>query len=683
MALAVGEKGKDRTMRRTLSDGNEIRGGVVEVVLPKGREKGDCDSSSVKSRPKKVMLKAQPVCLQVGDDNTIDLFDLTMQAYDSDGPTKVSDDEELVIRVLRRYGSFDELVLGADSRNLRQELDIHADFVRIITPADEKSKVEQYNLAVEVKSCKTLMIGNKNKFVIQPEDLPNVFDNTQPVFRVIRLPTKPVAVVKNAKEFPNIEKDHLIVLAICENRFTIRAVGCSFPQSSSLAKSKKMKDFYEVKISVSQCEKNGKTEVRDGVLFQRESGLDCLQGLVGYWFRFQTAKTRYIVTFSLWKTVTDTLASELLDEARIAVETSERKIPPRRLAARTRTHVHKQSAHKVASLPVRNRKVTSFPEGSGTSPMKTSISEKCQAVEETSLPVEKISIDCIDQSCFHTSNMLLSLLNDGNWDEFNQQAANFLKEFANNVDFQVIVNLDQSMASSYRGELSAAERIIKEAIRIIPKASSALRPLFKARASYYLAGIYRRDKKIGEAQRCVDSAKKHISSSKAEFPLEEARIAYEEGCLLLERALRPRECVVEQAKQAFDRCIGLCSCDSKEETNNFLWKQHDLARMKKAMLLLDCHTTSGRKDRSIDEKSLIEARLCLDRLKINIVEEMSKFAQTQYHLVRSDQYFREGRFVDTDAHARKALDLSRTYHFDIGCAANGRLEHYSKILNCD
>lgn len=379
----------------------------------------------------------------------------------------------------------------------------------------------------------------------------------------------------------------------------------------------------------------------------------------------------------------NTLTSELLGEARIAVETSERKIPPRRLAARKRSLVHKQNAGEVASHPARSRKVTSFSEGSGTSPIEKPISEECQAIEETSLPAEKTSLDCIAQRCFHISNILLSLLDDGNWDEFNPQVAHFLEEFADDVDLQIIVTLDQGVASSYRGELGTAEKIIKKAIGILPKASSALTPLFKARASCYLAGIYRRDKKIGEAQRCINSAKKHMSSSKLKSSLEEARIAYEEGCVLLEHVLHPHAYVVEEAKQTFDRCIELCSCDSKRDESNFLLKQHDLACMKKAMLLLDCHTTSGRKDRSIDEESLMEARLCLDKLKITIVEEMSRFSQTQYHMVRSDQFFREGRFVDSDAHARKALDLSLKYHFDTEHAVKGRLEHYRKIINCD
>ena len=103
-------------------------------------------------------------------------------------------------------------------------------------------------------------------------------------------------------------------------------------------------------------------------------------------------------------------------------------------------------------------------------------------------------------------------------------------------------------------------------------------------------------------------------------------------------------------------------------------KQRDLALMMKAMLLFDCRSKAGRESRTIDEETLLEARQCLDRIKINMVEEMPRFSQVQYHLVRSDQYFREGRPVDAEAHARTAFDLSQKYGLDSESTAKIRLE---------
>lgn len=677
MALAVPVEGEGRgKMPRTQFDGREIRGQIVEVLLPKGKGKGEKDYSSAKTRPKQIKVKAQTVCLQVGDGNCVGVVGLTIPPDVSEGLTKVSDDEELIIRVLRRYGASEELVPIEDARRLRHAIDIHADFVRIIPPLDEKSNIEEFTLDSEV-NARHAQIGDKHKIVIHPEGLPNVFDSTRPVLRVLRLPTKPIAVVRNAKDFPNVDKDHFIVLEICENLYTARAIENSFSQSSPVVKSKKMRDFYDVKISVSQCGKNGKTEIRDGVLFKRESSLDCLRGIVGYWFRFQTAKTRYIVKFSLWKTQIASQTSELLDETRIAVETSERKIPPRKLANRKQSHLPKQHSGEIASLPGRIQRKQS------PRPVPT-LCEQSHATDETSLPAEETTscpLQGFHERCLHIRKILLPLRDDGEWDEFDRQAEHFLKEHAGDTDLHIVVVLEQGMASCYRNELRSAEQFIKKAMGMIPQASSTLVPLLKGRASYYLAGIYRRDElTLGRAQRCIDSAKKHLTNAAFIPDLDQAFLAYEEGCLLLEYA-HNKPCVEEEAKRSFDRCIELCSRASNKDTNSLIVKKRDLALMKKAMLLLDCCTKSGREVRTINEDTLVEAKQCLDTIEINILEERPRFAQAQYHLVRSDQYFREGRLVDAEAHARIALDLSHKYRFYIEQTAEARLEYFNKLLN--
>ncbi|KAJ7388541.1 hypothetical protein OS493_037059 [Desmophyllum pertusum] len=451
----------------------------------------------------------------------------------------------------------------------------------------------------------------------------------------------------------------------------------AFLKAHLFVKSKKMRDFYDVKISVSQCGKNGKTEIRDGVLFKRESSLDCLRGIVGYWFRFQTAKTRYIVKFSLWKTQIASQTSELLDETRIAVETSERKIPPRKLANRKQSHLPKQHSGEIASLPGRIQRKQS------PRPVPT-LCEQSHATDETSLPAEETTscpLQGFHERCLHIRKILLPLRDDGEWDEFDRQAEHFLKEHAGDTDLHIVVVLEQGMASCYRNELRSAEQFIKKAMGMIPQASSTLVPLLKGRASYYLAGIYRRDElTLGRAQRCIDSAKKHLTNAAFIPDLDQAFLPYEEGCLLLEYA-HNKPCVEEEAKRSFDRCIELCSRASNKDTNSLIVKKRDLALMKKAMLLLDCCTKSGREVRTINEDTLVEAKQCLDTIEINILEERPRFAQAQYHLVRSDQYFREGRLVDAEAHARIALDLSHKYRFYIEQTAEARLEYFNKLLN--
>jgi len=675
MASAVVVEADGRAVPLMQLDSGEVRGQIVEVLLPKEKEKekGEIDYLCAKIRSRQIKMKAQTVYLQVGDGNRIDVdLDLSLPADFSDGLTEFSDEEKMVIRVLRRYGASEERIPVNDPRTLRQAIDIRAEFVRIVPPLEGKSNTEGFTMDIDDKACYAL-IGNKNKLGIHPDGFPTVFDNIRPVLRVLRLPTKPVTVVKNGKDFPNMDKDHLIVLEICENFFTTTPVEYSFSQSSPAAKTKK-REFYDVKISVCQCGKNGKTEIRDGVLFKRESSLDCFRGVVGFWCRFQTSKTRFIVTFSLLRTPSASHTSELLDEKRIAIETSDRKILPRKLANRKQNHSAKSNSVDVTSFPGRNNRQTSYPEESHFSATMPQL-EESHATAEKPLPSEETTSCPLDfyETCYNIRNILLPLRDDCEWQEFDRQAEYFLKEHAGKTDIEIVVILEQGMTSCYRNEPVLAEGFIKKAMGMISQASSILVPLLKGRASYYLANIYRRDVKLGKAQSCIEVAKKHLK--KSAFILDQACLAYEEGSLLLECAHNCR--FVEHAKRNFDLCIELCSRVSSEDRNYLMLTLRDLALMMKAMLLLDCRSKSGRECRTIDEETLLEARQCLDGIKINIVEEMPRLSQVQYHLVRSDQYFREGRPVDAQTHARTAFGLSQKYGLDSESTAKIRLGLYS------
>ena len=183
--------------------------------------------------------------------------------------------------------------------------------------------------------------------------------------------------------------------------------------------------------------------------------------------------------------------------------------------------------------------------------------------------------------------------------------------------------------------------------------------------------------KFGRAQRCIESAKKHLMNT--EFIIDQACLAHEEGSLLLEQA--HISCMEEQAKRCFERCVKRCSLGMTADTNNLLVTLHDLALMKKAMLLLNCCTKSGHENPLMVESILLEARQCLNSLKINIVPEMPCIAQVHYHLARSDQYFREQRLVDAHAHAQIAFDLSHCHNFDTSAVAKGRLDYVDRLRN--
>lgn len=682
--------------------GGEIRGQIIEVLLPKRKDEGERDCSYLKTLRQRFKIIAQTVYLQVGEYNNIHvgLVDLTMPDDISDCLTEVSEDDELVVRVLQRHGAWEEHVLIGGATRIR------ADFVRIIPPLDEEFNS---TLDSEINACHAL-IGDKHKIVINPCGLRNMFDSQcRPVLRVLLAPAKSTASWRGARDFPKFGRDHLVVLEIRENRYTARAFKFSLADSCSLSTVKNTMDYYNVKVSVSECGEDEKKESRDGVLFKREASFDRLRGVVGYWFRFQAAKRRYAITFSLWRKRAGTQTCELLDEVQTIVETSDRncnkqqKRLPKTISEESalqgrismnptslpeQSHMADWTSERKILLR-KNRKERHQPKpiseetlipgkvhGKHT-PLPDQGQQSTTTIESKKpLPVEVIAF--LEQSA-QVIETLLPLRDDGKWEEFDRQVEQLLEKYEENTDSRIAVILEQAMAACYRNELSSAENFVKKAMAVFPQVPTLLVRLMKGRASCYLAGIYRRDKmKLGKAQRCIEAAKKHLKN--ADYIFDRACLAYEEGCLQCEQA--HMSCMAEQAKQCFDQCIKTCSLGSiAEDPNNLLFVWHDLALMKKAMLLLDCFTKSGRESRSVKEETLLEAKGCFNRLKIDLVSKMSTIAQVQYHLARSDQYFREQRLVDACGHAQLGFDLSLRYRFHTIDAAEARLNYFNRLRN--
>ena len=354
----------------------KISGKIVEVLLPK--------HNTMKPLQGHIIVQAKTVCLQMGDYNNFhfDVVDLGMSDDVSEQLTKVSDDDELVIRVLRRYGEPEEFILKRNASVICPSINICADFFRIIPPSDEKPNTDSsFGITVDSQiHTSDAQIGDWNKAIINPQEgFCDVFDSTRPILRVLRSPPKFVSVSLNIKDFPNFKRDHRVVLKICKNRFDGRAFeycfenkikrqqGIIFCKSScglSLAGSKKMKGFYDIDVMVTEISQNEKMEIKEGVMFKRDASFENLRGLVGFWFRFHTANKRYIITFSLWEKETRSQQSGILvDELHIAVETSKRERPrpsrdKKRLCPNRVVREGESFSGKIHSKP------TSLPEGS-------------------------------------------------------------------------------------------------------------------------------------------------------------------------------------------------------------------------------------------------------------------------------------------------------------------------------
>lgn len=358
----------------------------MEVLLPncKNSKENDKELFLLKNQRGHIIVKAQTVCLQLGDHNNfhVNEVDLAMPDDISELLTKVSDDDELVVRVLRRDGEPEEFILKRDPSVICPSINICADFFRIIPPSYENPYIDSsFEITVDSQiHTSDAQIGDWNKAAINSrEGFCDVFDSTRPILRVLRPPPKFVSVSLNTKDFPNFERDHRVVLEICKNRFDGRAFEYCFEDKIkrqqgiifcrnlcglSLAGSKKMKAFYDIDVTVTEISQNEKMVVKEGVMFKRDASFENLRGLVGFWFRFHTATKRYIITFSLWEKETSSQQSGiLLDEVHISVETSKRK-RPRPSTDRKRLCPDREVSEWESVSGEIHRRPTSLPEGS-------------------------------------------------------------------------------------------------------------------------------------------------------------------------------------------------------------------------------------------------------------------------------------------------------------------------------
>ena len=93
--------------------GGPICGQIVEVLLPSRKYQGEQGYRYLNTVIRDIKITAQTVCLQAGQNNSVHvaLVDFTMPDRISHCLSKVSDDGRLAVRVLRRDGASEEVVL--------------------------------------------------------------------------------------------------------------------------------------------------------------------------------------------------------------------------------------------------------------------------------------------------------------------------------------------------------------------------------------------------------------------------------------------------------------------------------------------------------------------------------------------------------------------------------------------
>ena len=368
-----------------------------------------------------------------------------------------------------------------------------------------------------------------------------------------------------------------------------------------------------------------------------------VSGKLGYWFRFYEPSCELLLMFTLYDKPHPTKSETRLKEAVLDYVTIEVETISWKLHSSRETRGEKEHDKRELAL---TRQVPLM----AVSPSQTKV--------------------CI------IMNELHELCDNGEWVKFEEACE--MHQHSSNSDIKVAVLLEKAIAFLYHRDLEKAEATALEALRIVSEADN--HQLLIGRAYYYLAHVYRRQKKHGEAVRCIDLSKQNLYL--IDVCLDQSFMAYEEGNVMKEfissgSILKKK--LLLQAKHCFERCLDL-SRRVDDSSNRVIPHTHSFALIKMAMLLLDCGSTSGR-ERRVSKEHVMEASKFLTILQNNGLDDITERRKLQFLLARSDLDYRLSNYQAAASSAHQALEMAQEYGFLLEeMPARDRIYHNRQLL---
>ena len=487
--------------------------------------------------------------------------------------------------------------------------------------------------------ARVVQIGRENDIFIGSMDtIPASLSGTddegenEPTLKEYFKPDGLLRVGRSRCGFPDCNYDHLVQLLVCKNPKTRETLDIS--ENYCIAVTIARNDG-QLSDPVDCDYMRIKTETKNGLKLS-------MAGVAGFLFRFYEPNTKYLVTFalktgpttktskkkrkkqqSLWKTVS---------ELTIKLETGSNSRKHRKALA-TR-NVTPQSELEPASLT------------------------------EEGMELFRRSVWVMKE--------LQSLRDNARWSDFDDRANQLLLSYSD-TDTIVAIKLEQSVAACYKNDLEPSLQLIDESFSLMSGATNVR--VLAGRGYGYRAGVKRRQRSLGEAQRDVQLAEQNIRA--CHTSLDASFIVYERASVLLDFIGRlsqrsPKQ--VEEALRNLEKCIDVCLSVEMQDEELYV-KKHHFAFIKIAMLLLDCRTEAAR-ERVLSEEFIAKGEKCLQTLETKYWSQIAEGVKVQFYLASSDLEYRKGNFQNAENFASLAKDRAVHLGFNTEIShAQERLDH--------
>ena len=303
----------------------------------------------------------------------------------------------------------------------------------------------------------------------------------------------PASVARRRLHFPDEKRDHqvrLLALHSDSNEAIDFNFGCR-------GDDERQQERYRIDVDVRRKGGYG-TEPRKPPRYEWDRRCKLL-GVASFWFRFFEPNTEYEITFRLKRRSSpEARREETLQETTIAVLTNS-KAKPARKKLRESPRVESSDGNEEG-----NNKAIVFFQLAPAAP------------SERSLELTRVSNDVMKR--------LQRPRDNGSWVEFEAESCVMRSEW-HDLDTRLAIMLEESVEKCYRNRPDESKALIEEVLSQVPQAENGR--MLAGRAFHYLAGVYRREKNFGEAEKYIELAAQNIP---------EGEISFDQSCLAYERA---------------------------------------------------------------------------------------------------------------------------------------------------
>ena len=248
---------------------------------------------------------------------------------------------------------------------------------------------------------------------------------------------------------------------------------------------------------------------------------------------------------------------------------------------------------------------------------------------------------------------LYDLRGEGRFEAHEQMIREQLaKKSPKDVDMEAILEIERARAFYFQNNLKGTKRILKFVLKLEPQLKNP--GILTGRALNLLTAVYKRQRKFGNAMRCVEKAQKALELQDSHD--DKGELCYTRGALLdsLPAPNSARDTRKTEAYKSYQR-----ACQYSVNNNGYI-------NTKMADLLLKHCFKVANNDTDICKEDVMKAKRHLDLTESRTADgNMELGTRIKYLLLRSDQHYFEQNIAMAVEKAEEAMGLILAHRFEL------------------